>query len=377
MKRAIEIVCLGLAGFISILALSCDGKPGRHDADDDRAVASSAGERPGTEAATPSAGERPGTEAAAPSAGERPGTEAAAPSAGERPGTAATARRDGALRIPFELDRNKIILPVRVGGSRVLEVLLDTGMHFDGLLLYNRDLRDSLGMVDFMDIRVGGAGPDDASNAVLADSVTFTIGEAELSNQRIIVLQNDLFDDFPSDGVSGYSLFGHYAVEIDYDSLVITLHDPDKLSIDDSWASIPLAFKSNKIPWVEAAVNIGGEEEIAVSLYIDLASGEALEMLIRDGMRYELPPGLEEVYLGRGLSGDIDGYRGRISSLRLGPFLLRDVLSAFADARVRSKQPGADGVLANNALRRFNLVFDYANETLYLKPNGHFEEPFE
>ena len=70
-----------------------------------------------------------------------------------------------------------------------------------------------------------------------------------------------------------------------------------------------------------AAVSIDGGDEVPVSLYIDLASGEAIEMLIQDGMLYELPAGLEEVYLGRGLSGDINGYKGRISSFRLGPYM--------------------------------------------------------
>jgi hypothetical protein len=338
MKRAAQVGSLCIAVLILVISFSCESGSRSRDHGDEQAAASAAGAR--TRTATGSG-------------------------------------NDGALRIPFELDRNKVILPVRVGDSPVLRVLLDTGMHFDGLLLYKKELRESLGVENFMEVRVGGAGPGDASNAVMADSVAFSIGGAELPGQRIIVLQNGLFDDFPGDGVSGYSLFGHYAVEIDYDSLVIILHEPDSLTIDDSWTSIPLAFKSNRIPWVEASVVVTDGEEMPVSLYIDLASGEAVEMLIRDGMLYELPPDLEEVYLGRGLSGDINGHRGRISSLRLGPFILRDVVAAFVDARVRSKQPGADGVLANNALRRFNLVFDYGNERLYLKPNGHFEEPFE
>lgn len=344
-----SIVSLLLAGLIILSSLSCGG---------------------GTE------GAGGGTESPDDNAGEA-STAAARSEAGE-PSRSGSAAQDGLpLRIPFELERNKIILPVRVGGSRALRVLLDTGMHFDGLLLYNRDLRDSLGIDDFIEVQVGGAGSDEASNAVVADSVTFSIGGAVLSGQRIIVLTGDRFEGFPSDGVSGYSLLGHYAVEIDYDSLFMTLHDPDGLSVDDSWQSISLAFKGNRIPWVEASISVDGGEEIPVSLYIDLASGEAVEMLIRDGMLFELPPGLEEVYLGRGLSGDVYGYRGEISSLRLGPFTLYDVLAAFADAEVRSKQPGADGVLANNALRRFNLIFDYTNERLFLKPNGHFDEPFE
>ncbi len=64
-------------------------------------------------------------------------------------------------------------------------------------------------------------------------------------------------------------------------------------------------------------------------------------------------------------------------SLDLGPFSLRDVTTAFAPAAVRSRQQGAEGVLSNNALRRFNVFFDYRSETLYLKPNGHYREPVD
>jgi len=85
---------------------------------------------------------------------------------------------------------------------------------------------------------------------------------------------------------------------------------------------------------------------------------------------------LEEVYLGRGLSGDIMGKRGIIAKVIIGPYELKNVTAAFADAAVRSKQRGADGVIANNLLRRFNLIFDYAGKKLYLKPNSHIAESF-
>ncbi len=280
-------------------------------------------------------------------------------------------------QIPFRIMRNKVILPVRVNESRELDVILDTGMHYDGLLLYKKELRDAIGIDTFTEARVGGAGSGSAANAVVADSVSFSVGNVTCDDQMIIVLQNDMFAGYPGDGVTGYSLFGHYAVEIDYDSMVITLHDPETLAIDESWHSIPVSFKQNKIPWVDAAIDVEGNERVPVSLYIDLASGEALELLTHDDMKFELPDGLEEYHLGQGLSGDITGHRGRISSLEIGPFSLQNVATAFAPAHVRSKQPGADGVLGNNALRRFNVIFDYSNETLYLKPNRHYAEPFD
>ena len=119
------------------------------------------------------------------------------------------------------------------------------------------------------------------------------------------------------------------------------------------------------------------QTDIPVSLYIDLASSEALELLTRDSMIYTLPQGLEDYYLGRGLSGDIYGQKGRISALKIGSHYLKDVLTAFAPAEIRSKQAGADGVLGNNAMRRFNLIFDYKNARLYIKANTYFTEPFE
>ena len=293
------------------------------------------------------------------------------------PAAARAASVEPQRRIPFRLIRNKVILPVRVNASRELQVILDTGMPYDGLLLYKRELRDSIGVGTFADARVGGAGAGAAASAVVADSVSFSVGDVTFDHQRVIVLQNDLFAGFPTDGVTGYSLFGHFAVEIDYDAELITLHEPGTRPPDDSWRRIPIAFRQNRIPWVEAVIDLEGNRRIPVSLYIDLASGEALELLIRDDMKFALPAGLEEYLLGRGLSGDVRGYRGRVVSLDLGPFSLRDVTTAFAPAAVRSRQPGADGVLSNNAVRRFNVIFDYQNEALYLKPNGHYREPFD
>ena len=82
-----------------------------------------------------------------------------------------------------------------------------------------------------------------------------------------------------------------------------------------------------------------------------------------------------EKHLGRGLDGDIYGQFGRISSFKIGSFVLHDMPTAFPQAAIRSRQQGADGILFDNALRRFNLIFDYSREKLYIKPNGSFHEP--
>jgi hypothetical protein len=94
-------------------------------------------------------------------------------------------------------------------------------------------------------------------------------------------------------------------------------------------------------------------------------------------MKFRMPSNVEEVLLGRGLSGDVYGKTGRIAKLVIGPYELKDITASFASAEVRSKQANADAILGVGSLRRFNLIFDYANKKLYLRPNRRFNEPFE
>lgn len=167
-------------------------------------------------------------------------------------------------------------------------------------------------------------------------------------------------------------MFGHYAVEINYDNSTIILYNPDKLQVDQTWEAVPIFFKSNKIPWVNVKVIISDEQPIPISCYIDCASSEAIELLIKSDQKFIVPENTREVYLGRGLSGDIYGKKGNISQVILGSFKIKNVDAAFTNAEIRSKQDDADGVIASNLLRRFNLIFDYTNQKLYLKSNINF-----
>ncbi|MFC2093912.1 hypothetical protein ACFLSV_08440 [Bacteroidota bacterium] len=278
--------------------------------------------------------------------------------------------------LPIDASRNVTLLTVKIGDVEIPNILLDTGMPFDGIMIYNPDYKDSLDLTNAIEVKIGGAGDGDDSKALLIDSTEFVLGDIEMTNQRIIMLMGDLYKGFPSNGIIGYSVFGHYITEFDYDNNTMTLHNTDEIKVDSTWTEIPLYFKDNNIPWIDASVVIKNEEPIPLSMYIDYASRDAIELLERPGMKFTLPEETEESYLGRGLSGDIYGKNGFISKLIIGPYELTNVKTAFAPAEVRSKQDNADGILGNGTFKRFNLIFDYENKKLYLKPNTFFNEPF-
>jgi hypothetical protein len=275
------------------------------------------------------------------------------------------------------MERNVTIIPVKIGEVGPLKILLDTGMAFDGLLIYNPDLNDSIKLNDAIEVSVPGAGSGKPSTALMDESASFSVADIEFKNQKIILLQNDIYKGFPTDGVIGSSILGNYTTEINYDNEEIILHNPEELTIDKSWESIPIHFKKNQIPWIDVSIVIENECPITISTYIDLASGDAIELLEKENMQFTLPEKTKKTYLGRGLSGDIYGKKGKISKLIIGSYELNEVIAAFAQAEIRSKQENADGILGNDALRRFNLIFDYTNKLLHIKPNKFFNDKFE
>jgi len=274
------------------------------------------------------------------------------------------------LPSPLSSKTHRTYITIKTGGLTISDILLDTGLVYDGLMLFDPAYRDSLDMTSAIKVQIGGAGGGQASNAIMIDPAEFSVGEAKMVNHRIIILLGE--KSFGSNGITGYSVFGHYITEFDNDKNTMTLYDPDSFEVDDSWTVIPLYFKDNNIPWLDASLATGKEMPVSLSMYIDFAAGDEILLLEKPDQKFILPEETREVYLGTGLSGDIYGKTGMISKLVIGPFELKNINASFAEARVRSKQKDADAVLGNECLRRFNLIFDYQDKKLYLKPNSHF-----
>jgi len=280
------------------------------------------------------------------------------------------------ITVPFKLDRNRVIIPTVVNDSKPLDLTLDTGMRFDGVYLFHREFVDEIDTSGAIEVQVGGAGEGEASTAIMIETGRVKFGEIEIDSQRVIISRSSHTQTFPTDGVVGWNFFGHYTVEIDYDRGIISLHDTSEVQKDSSWQMIPITLKKD-IPFIDAVLEVVDGERVPVSLYIDLASGDALELLTKPDQKFTLPDSLADNYLGTGLSGDIYGQNGRVNKLSIGSCDLNNVFTAFAPAEVRSKQEGADGILGNDCIRRFNVIFDYTHLKLYLKPNSFFNTPFE
>jgi len=274
--------------------------------------------------------------------------------------------------IPIESKNNRTYISVRIGELVITDVLLDTGFSFDGLMLFDPSYMDSLDISNASRVQIGGAGSGDDAGALLIDSTTFSLGKTAINNQPVIILSQS--PGFMANGLIGYSIFGHFITEFDYDMNLMVLHDTGWISLTDEWSRVPIYFKNNNIPWLNASVSISDEKPVQLSMYIDFAAGDELVMLEKPDMKFTLPSETEDFFLGRGLSGDIYGKKGRVSRVIIGEYELKDLEASFAPAEVRSRQDNADAILGNRFLKRFNIIFDYNRRELFLKPNSRFSD---
>jgi hypothetical protein len=274
--------------------------------------------------------------------------------------------------IPISLDRNKTHVTIKIGDIVIPHILLDSGFPFEGVIIYNPAYTDSLDLTHAIHVSIGGAGGGSPSTALMIDSSDFFLGNIPCENQRILMLQNDIYKGYPSNGIIGYTIFGNYKTYINYDALKMTLYSSSSLPADNSWTEIPLYFKENTVPWTQVSVVIQDEEPVQLSVYIDFAANHIIELLEKPDMKFPMPENTAQQHLGRGLSGDIDGKTGIISKLIIGGYELKNISAAFAPAQIRSKQDDADAILGSGCFRNFNIIFDYENNTLYLKPNSSF-----
>lgn len=232
--------------------------------------------------------------------------------------------------IPLRSIHGKSHVSVRIGSITIPGILIDTGFAFDGLMIYSPVYRDSLDLAGAIEARIGGAGSGEAQTALVLDSASFYLGGIEMTGQRIIVLRSDHYRGFPSNGVIGYSIFGHFAAEIDHDDGVMTLHEPGWTPQDGGWSTIPLYFKENRIPWLDISVVVETGNPVKLPAYIDYAAGDPVLLLEKPGMKFDLPKRTRKAHLGRGLSGDIYGKTGTIARLIIGPFELKGVTASFS-----------------------------------------------
>ena len=291
--------------------------------------------------------------------------------------------RQKRARLPFEFQRNLIIVQASLNGKGPFNFLLDTGVSIS--LITDPNLVAPLKLRRGEMYRVAGVGEEGALEAFMSDSVRVEMPGIVAPALSFLVLSADVLNlsgyvGMPVHGLLGYDVFRSFAVEIEPGATSLLLHTPDSYRPPKGrrWTSVPLEIEARK-PYIRVPVSLSDSLLLPLKLVLDTGAGHALSIETGSDPRLSLPPNRLRAQLGQGLSGTINGYIGRVQSMQLGRYRLNRLLTSFPDAdngAQRAEVP-RNGNVGLELLKRFDMVVDYAHNQLWLKPNGLFRDPFE
>ena len=67
-----------------------------------------------------------------------------------------------------------------------------------------------------------------------------------------------------------------------------------------------------------------------------------------------------------------------IKSVKLGPYKFRKVpIHIFEDDFNVTSYPLLGGLIGNDIMRRFNVILNYPERSIYIRPNSHYAESFD
>jgi len=204
-------------------------------------------------------------------------------------------------------------------------------------------------------------------NELIVDSLNFHINDYEFLSY---VYGTQI------DGVIGYSLFSRYILKLDYDVHEMEICSQGPIKYPRGGYLLRPFIRT--LPVQTARVR--DHRKVSSRFLFDIGAGLSL-VLSED---FEQDSAIVRKKRKRfpieahGVGGKLAMEMTLVKDFRLGPYRFRNVPTmVFEDEFNVTSYPYLGGLIGNQILKRFNVIFNYERREIYLKPNGLYREPFE
>jgi hypothetical protein len=178
------------------------------------------------------------------------------------------------------------------------------------------------------------------------------------------------------DGIIGYSFLSRYIVKVNADSSFLQIYTPGKIKYPTNGYTFHPKFTT--LPIIALAV----KDKLTTNSNFFLDTGAGLCFLMSEKFANDsailLPKRKLILTQGEGMGGRLQMKLTVVKKLKVGKYTFRNVPTyIFDDTYNVTAYPFISGLLGNDILRRFNVILNYANKEIHLKPNSHFADPFD
>ncbi|TWR30590.1 PDZ domain-containing protein [Mucilaginibacter pallidiroseus] len=284
------------------------------------------------------------------------------------------------VTLPFKAVRNMVVVQLRINSKGPFNFLLDTGVGI--MIITEPGIVDSLSIAHKRKIRISGLGDGEDYEAQVTSVLDIQMPGLHSEGVAAAVLKQDYFNlssyaGMPIHGIVGYDFFNSLAVKLSFRDSTVTVCRPKDLRGIRKYSWVPLSIEDKK-PYIQTLITLPNGNTTHSKFVVDLGAGHPLlleNMIAKSG----LPAKFIVANLGVAINGPIKGYLSRVKELSLGRYKLKDVLTSFPDDpdTTNRYKIARDGNIGIGILKKFDVVFDYSNSSLYLKANKQFKQAYE
>lgn len=284
------------------------------------------------------------------------------------------------VTIPFKLINNLVFIPIKVNGIE-LNFLLDSGV--EETILFSMEEKQEVSFKNVEKIKLRGLGSEEEIEGLKSTNNTLESHGLKSENHLLYIILDQSFNlsshiGIPVNGIIGYKFFRNNLIEINYQKKKIYVYknnDEIHKKLDKKFKQVPITIERSK-PYIMTTA-IVDSIEIPAKMLIDIGNSDAFWVF--ENSKIKLPKKNFPDFLGKGFSGDIEGHRGKIGKISIDEFSFKKPIVSFPDSTsIRNVKmvPGRIGSVGGEVLKRFTVVLDYADKTIYLRKNSKFSEPF-
>ena len=178
------------------------------------------------------------------------------------------------------------------------------------------------------------------------------------------------------DGIIGYSFLRRYIVHLDFDKRVMEIYTPGRFKYPKGGQLIRPNFST--LPLMQSTLQ---DSKTLLSRFIFDTGAGLCFLLSRDFVDDSMVFKSKRKFFltqAEGLGGKKQMEIAVMKSIKIGNYKFKKVpVHIFEDDYNVTNYPTLGGLIGNDLLRRFNITLNYPDQSIHLKPNNHFNDPFD
>lgn len=271
--------------------------------------------------------------------------------------------------IPFALGNDdRIYITGKVNNSDQLKLFFDDGA--DNTILFPSAFNKNAKLNFNGSIENNGTGGTETRKT--SDFNDVQLSDLYWKNEFVMYVDKQIGE---GDGTIGYDLFEDKIVEIDFDKCLMIIHDTG-YDPGEGYTKLKMNLNGGEVPSIPVTL-LNQNEKYVASFLFDLGATGCLFLNQGFLARNNLYGTMKELGVARttGAGSEvIKTTRAVLPGLILGGHNFQQVPVNLENS---SEHDPGTGVLGMNLLKRFNIVLDYQNNLIYLRPNKHIDQSFK